>query len=35
MERPFVSFVIPTFNRKDDLQTTILSLAQLDYPKDR
>jgi GT2 family glycosyltransferase len=35
MQRPFVSFVIPTFNRRDDLRTTILSLAQLDYPKDR
>jgi glycosyltransferase involved in cell wall biosynthesis len=32
---PFVSIVIPTMNRKDDLLECLVSIQQLDYPKDR
>jgi len=33
--RPFVSIVIPTFNRKDRLGRCLLHLGQLEYPRDR
>jgi len=33
--RPFVSVVVPTFNRRDDLQITIEVLERQTYPADR
>jgi glycosyltransferase involved in cell wall biosynthesis len=32
---PFVSIVIPTMNRKDDLLECLASLQEIDYPKSR
>lgn len=35
MESPFISIIIPTYNRKDLLKKCMISLANQTYPKDR
>ena len=35
MKRPFVSIIIPTYNRPHQLVVCLQSLAQLNYPRDR
>ncbi|MFH1248705.1 MAG: glycosyltransferase family 2 protein [archaeon] len=32
---PFVSFIVPVFNEKDEIKRTISSMLSIDYPKDK